>query len=912
MQKSALTDYLKQKYIKKGQEYTHTRIGNKANGIAGGTYHIDENDLPQFWDKYYKHVFTDNKLEFLTEKQLLEDGPIMIDIDLRYEPTVASRQHTKDHILDLVDLYFQNIEKMVTLTPCSIKVFVMEKPHVNKQPDKTKDGIHIIIGIKMHRALQMILRENIIKEAPEMWNDLPVTNTWENILDEGVTKGHTNWQVYGSRKPDNEAYILKYYYIASYSSDNEWSYQEKKPSQFINKENLPLLSAQYKNYPEFAINNNMQDQYEINKKNLTCKKKKYVLKQHNKKVPYYEIKNEKMLDEELEKLFEDIAPADYILKETHDYTMSLPEIFWGEGSYDKWIRTGWALANTDTRLFLTWIKFSSQSSEFIWDKIPELYQDWNAFSYKASSKLLTNRSIMYWSKEHAPNQYKKIHYETVDYYIEQTIQTDNPTEFDLACVLFQLFKDQFVCVSIKNNIWYEFKGHRWFEIDSGNTLRLFISKNVHDIYVKKIQQQMEAIQQLDQADSDYELIRKRGHKYTIIGECLKKTTWKNNIMREARELFYDKNFIQNIDNNPHLLCCNNCVIDIKNKLVRKGRPDDYISKCTLINYRPLTEADNPIVSEIRDFISQLFPIPELRNYMWEHLASCLVGSNENQTFTIYTGDGRNGKSKLVDLMGKVLGEYKGTVPITLITQKRNCIGSTSSEVVQLMGCRLAVMQEPSKGDKINEGIMKEITAGDPLQGRALFRDTVTFVPQFKLVVCTNVLFDINSNEDGTWRRIRKVDFMSKFLDNPYEDERKFPKSEYPYQFKIDKRLDTKYDTWAPVMLGLLVEKAFNTQGIVNDCNIVMASSDEYRDGQDYLAEFVKENIENKEGKWIKKMELIEHFSNWYKSHYGRAIPKGREIYSFMSKKYGPYIQKRGWRDVAIIYDGEEEDVLEEC
>ena len=35
------------------------------------------------------------------------------------------------------------------------------------------------------------------------------------------------------------------------------------------------------------------------------------------------------------------------------------------------------------------------------------------------------------------------------------------------------------------------------------------------------------------------------------------------------------------------------------------------------------------------------------------------------------------------------------------------------------------MQEPSKGDRINEGIMKEITGGDPIQGRALFKDSQT-------------------------------------------------------------------------------------------------------------------------------------------------------------------------------------------
>ncbi len=97
-------------------------------------------------------------------------------------------------------------------------------------------------------------------------------------------------------------------------------------------------------------------------------------------------------------------------------------------------------------------------------------------------------------------------------------------------------------------------------------------------------------------------------------------------------------------------------------------------------------------------------------------------------------------------MSMALGEYKETVPITLITQKRNSVGSTSSEVVALKGARYAVMQEPSKGDKLNEGIMKEITGGDPLQGRALFKDCVTFIPQFKLVVCTNTLLDIGSND----------------------------------------------------------------------------------------------------------------------------------------------------------------------
>jgi P4 family phage/plasmid primase-like protien len=297
--------------------------------------------------------------------------------------------------------------------------------------------------------------------------------------------------------------------------------------------------------------------------------------------------------------------------------------------------------------------------------------------------------------------------------------------------------------------------------------------------------------------------------------------------------------------------------------------------------------------------------------MWEHLASCLVGTNENQTFNIYTGGGRNGKSVLTELMSKGLGDYKATVPITLITQKRTSIGSTSSEIVQLKGTRYAVMQEPSKGEKINEGIMKEITGGDPLQGRALFKDTITFIPQFKLVVCTNCLFDIKSNDDGTWRRIRVCDFKSKFLENPYEEEDKFPKSEYPHQYKIDKKLNAKFGEWAPVFMSMLVNMSYETQGNVKDCKIVMGSSDQYREGQDYLAEFVKDKIQKKPGEKINKTHIWEEFKAWYVIHYGKGVSgKCRELHEFMNRKFGAFT-KGGWHNIAIIYD-DDEDVIDEC
>ena len=503
---------------------------------------------------------------------------------------------------------------------------------------------------------------------------------------------------------------------------------------------------------------------------------------------------------------------------------------------------------------------------------------------------------------------KIFHKETIDYFIEITLQT--ATEFDLATVLYHISKDRFVCASIKSNCWYEYQGLRWYEIDSGNTLRLMISRDMHQLYLNRIVDQTSKLQTMEQQDATYDQTRKRVSKLTDVATLLKKTTWKNNIMKEAKELFFDKDFISKLDQNPYLLCFNNYIVDFKKKTHRKGQPDDYISKCTNIEYAPINEKkDGEIINELKNFINELFPNPALCEYMWQHLASILIGTNENQTFNIYTGSGCNGKSKLVDLMSKGLGDYKGVVPITLITQKRNSIGNTSSEIVQLMGTRYAVMQEPSKGDSINEGIMKEITGGDPMQGRALFKDSITFIPQFKLVVCTNTLFDVKSNDDGTWRRIRVCDFMSKFLETPYGNEDKFPKSEYPHQYKIDKNIEQKFNRWAPVLMSLLVELGYKYNGNVKDCNVVMASSDQYREGQDYLSEFAKDKIQKKSGEKIKKTELLETFRQWFQVNYGRGMPKGREIYEFMDRRYGKY--RQGWHNVGILYDEEGDDEIDD-
>ena len=211
---------------------THTRIASQELNVYGGAYSIEKEDLEVFRRLYYEHTFVKNRKEYLTEKQLDSNGPILVDFDFRYDYSVTKRLHTQEHVQDIVQLYLETLKEILVFEENkSFPIFVMEKPNVNRVTEKqiTKDGIHMIIGIQMDNTLQTILREKILEQIGDVW-ELPLKNDWTEVLDEGISKGVTNWQLYGSQKPGNDAYKVTYYLTAELDViDNNWMTTGKKP-----------------------------------------------------------------------------------------------------------------------------------------------------------------------------------------------------------------------------------------------------------------------------------------------------------------------------------------------------------------------------------------------------------------------------------------------------------------------------------------------------------------------------------------------------------------------------------------------------------------------------------------------------------------------------------------------------------
>lgn len=440
-------------------------------------------------------------------------------------------------------------------------------------------------------------------------------------------------------------------------------------------------------------------------------------------------------------------------------------------------------------------------------------------------------------------------------------------DYDIAKYIKNKLGTNYVCSDIKNNLWYYFENPLWCEDLEGVKISNKISEDIPkeaEFNIKNLNNEITNILTNDdlQEDEKTDAVNKRKtniKKLNVFIDKCKNNSSKKSIINELKKLCYRDKFVSNLDKNPYLLGCKNGIIDFKNNIFRDGKPEDmcsmsvgydFISLNDIINNKILIEKYN----ELKHFMESLFVIEGIRNYMYEHLASLLIGICKEQDFNYYMGKGSNGKTKLVKLMSMVMGDYYGTAPTSLLCSKKVDLGGCSSEIALLKGKRYVVMQEPTKGETINEGVMKELTGENDLFCNPKHRTPFYFTPMFKLVICANFTLDIKSNDHGTWRRIKVVDFLSQFKNNADKNE--------IFEFEKNIDLEEKFNDWKYILLAILTEKAYILKGRINENEYIKNATNKYREEQDKIGLYIKNNIDFIDDEKIDKDELGENFKNW--------------------------------------------------
>lgn len=824
---------------------SHTGVGKHS-----GKYYIDNINQDEFYELYKQMMINNCDIHLI--EQHTDTGPFLIDIDLRFLSEFTTRQFTFSFIKKICESYNKQINSY--FNNANTTCFIFERPTPYLCKTLIKDGIHIMFPfVHSSPTIQKIIRDNVIKELEDIkhFKTIPTENSISDAIDKLVIE-QVGWYMYGSTKPDVSRYNLKYILNNELELIDLSEYNELE---------LPKILSIRNNLAIAEINNSKIDEIEN-----------------------YEIKN--MIKKQNRKReASDITETD--ISEIFELVMMLNPRRAEE--YFEWRDLGFALHSIDNSsddLLNIWDDFSQKSSKY---EPGGCQKFWNQISQKEIGGINIG-SIYWWANNDNPEKYNEFRNSQLNKIIESSI---SGTNVDIARVMYKVYKNDWVCTSIKNQKWYMFHSHTWEEDECGIKLRMKISNELVNEYLKIIIQYNKQIEQLEELATDetdkkkrFELnqkIKNYESKINVIIEItnkLKTTSFIDNVMKECRGLFYDKKFIEKLDENHYLFSFKNGVLDLKTGVFRDGYPTDYISLKCGVNYVKFSEQLEHY-DEIQDFLKKIQPKDELRTYMMTLISSLLEGHNADESFHFWTGSGGNGKSKLNELLVGSLGNYAIKFPITLFTQKRGASNSVSPEVIESKGKRYAYMEEPSENESINIGLMKEFTGGDIIKARGLWANFQEFKPQFKLVLFCNDMPKLPSEDKGTWRRVKVLQYSSSFVENPKDDN----------EFVRDKQLSEKLPKWKETFMAIIINY-YLTEYKMNGLYIpkeVEIFTTEYQKDMDMYVDFINKYLikTDKKTDKISFQTIHDNFKGWFQENMNSyKFPVKNEMRKHFEKKYG--------------------------
>jgi P4 family phage/plasmid primase-like protien len=627
------------------------------------------------------------------------------------------------------------------------------------------------------------------------------------------------------------------------------------------------------------------------------------------------------------------------------------------GSYQNWINYAIMLKNVanNEESCGVWIELTHRldpSHKKASKTEAELRSKWAVIRANSNEHKLTIRSLMHWAEEDNPAKLRSILSNNHQWWI---VQKANNTHVSVATLTHSLFKWEFACsVTGKRGSfeWYYYppKTHSWRSLKSPVELRARLSGRVRNEYSKAIRELRRMIENTNDDESNlqkahisdetsdaikklmdagltrnlaektvFEMNRvknkdeekkKKPSQYeeqrkTLEGieRQLENSGFKDAVLKEAGEMFYEEDFLNRLNCNPYLVGCSNGVLDLQHYahdpatgqlatkpsvLFRPGIPDDNISfqmgrsepDLDAIPYVPWADIPQEEKDFLTLFFTLIYPNEELREFVIILLSSCLEGQNKEQRFYVNQGEGSNGKSMIQILMEFVFGDYQTSLQTTVLTRKRPESGAANPDMITTKCKRYIYMGEPDPGEKLNSSRMKQLSGEDRIEARALFGDQEKFTMMGKLFLSCNDKPEISSMDNGTWRRIRVIPHISTFKDpgDPAINPAK-------HIYEKDLHLKTKLRAHRVAFFSMLVHY-YETKYLVTglrEPEIVMSASNKYKEENDVFMRFFAESFVKEDGAVPVDVKVVKaQFRAWKKANVGLRVDlKEQQVFERM-------------------------------
>lgn len=375
----------KHKADKNKENYTHTVMA-PFNGIQRCSFHASGTDLDEFYNLYEADVKR-SIVPGITEKHL-HAGPILIDLDFRYNDSVRRYNTTHIHnfvekLMTIIRSYIQGPKPNQTIYKGGIvQVYVLEKPRPKPHKDLFKDGVHIVIPtICTLPDAQEAIRDEFLNTFPDYFASLS-TSEDADVYDKKVIY-ENGWLMYGSKKADD---VVPFYLSHILHVDEENQIIKDEAINDIGFKRLDLIKL-------LSIRNKCQT-VQVDQAKVEVKKNKEVItpqKQQKGNTPP--------------------NPQDT------EYALAIVDILSGKraNGYNDWMAVGWCLYNIEHGPIKKddddmmpiglqkWIEFSKRSKKYTSGECERL---WDSMKYKPDGYKLG--SLITWGREDAPEKMKEL------------------------------------------------------------------------------------------------------------------------------------------------------------------------------------------------------------------------------------------------------------------------------------------------------------------------------------------------------------------------------------------------------------------------------------------------------------------------------------------------------------------------
>lgn len=321
-----------------------------------------------------------------------------------------------------------------------------------------------------------------------------------------------------------------------------------------------------------------------------------------------------------------------------------------------------------------------------------------------------------------------------------------------------------------------------------------------------------------------------------------------------------------LDRHPYLLNLGNCTLDLLTTEARPHSPADLLTHLagTVFDETAHCPTWRRFVADVTNGDA------ELAGFLQRSCGLALSGDVSEQKLWLHYGEGRNGKSTMLNVLTELLGTYAGPAPLEMLLVRRNQAKEAETQFASLAGKRLVTTVEADSGVRFSEATVKLLTGGDVVLARRLYEDAWPVRPSWKLHVAANHKPVVRGTDEGIWRRVLLTPWLRRF-----EGEAE------------DRQLKEKLLAELPGILNWCVFgfSQWRDMGGLRPPKSVLAATQEYRGENDVLGMWLEECC-------VKQANAVSEAAALYRSY--RDWCEDRGEFAVTATAFGTQLERLGF------------------